>query len=618
MKNSRYLLILLVIFGMLLVACGGSTEEPAEEPATTEETTTEETVEEEPAAEEEVVEEETMEEEAVEEEPAEEEAMEEEEMGEADLDGGFANLLSGMEAYNTIGIDALNEMMVEEPPFLLDVRGPGELEENGWIEGAVNIPLRDLGDNLQYLPSFDTTIVSYCGSGWRCTIALTALEALGWENVLGLKGGSFGGWVEAGYPIVEGELPELVELNAASPDPAMVAAMTEMFQAIPDGYGGISADDLSVALIENPDIVLIDVRRTEEPSEKGYIDYDPQVHFPLETFVDTKADWPTDMDTPIVVYCGSGHRSTMAMTMLWAYGYTDVHSLKGGFGGWASAGFASVGVPEPEMEEMAFDMDAAFQTFLDGMERYNTIRVDDLNLLIVEDNAPFLLDVRGAGELEENGWIEGAVNIPLREVADNVQYLPSFDTPIVSYCGSGWRCTIALTALEAMGWEDVTGLVGGSYGAWVDAGYPIVEGELPELVELNEAEPDPAAVAAMQTMLQNVPDGFGVITADDFNLVLLETPDVNVIDVRRLEELEENGVIEAENWTHVPLESFVEMKDMWPAEMDAQTVVYCGSGHRSTIAMTILWSYGYSDVRSLRGGFGGWVDAGYPSAEYTP
>jgi hypothetical protein len=49
-----------VIFGMLLVACGGSTEEPAEEPATTEETTTEEAVEEEPAAEEEVVEEEAM------------------------------------------------------------------------------------------------------------------------------------------------------------------------------------------------------------------------------------------------------------------------------------------------------------------------------------------------------------------------------------------------------------------------------------------------------------------------------------------------------------------------------------------------------------------------------
>jgi rhodanese-related sulfurtransferase len=41
----------------------------------------------------------------------------------------------------------------------------------------------------------------------------------------------------------------------------------------------------------------------------------------------------------------------------------------------------------------------------------------------------------------------------------------------------------------------------------------------------------------------------------------------------------------------------------WPADSAAPIVVYCGSGHRSTIAMTILWSYGYTDVRSLRGGW---------------
>ena len=37
---------------------------------------------------------------------------------------------------------------------------------------------------------------------------------------------------------------------------------------------------------------------------------------------------------------------------------------------------------------------------------------------------------------------------------------------------------------------------------------------------------------------------------------------------------------------------------------------------RSTMAMTMLWSYGYNDVRSLKGGFGGWAEAGYPVAEY--
>jgi rhodanese-related sulfurtransferase len=33
------------------------------------------------------------------------------------------------------------------------------------------------------------------------------------------------------------------------------------------------------------------------------------------------------------------------------------------------------------------------------------------------------------------------------------------------------------------------------------------------------------------------------------------------------------------------------------------------------MAMTILWAYGYEDVLSLKGGFGGWADAGYPVVE---
>ena len=603
MKTYKYF-VLLLILALLLVACGGdtATDEPAAETETTA-VTEPEVMAEEPV----VVEEPTTE---VVAEPTQE--VMEEPMVEADLDGAFTTFLNGMDHYNTMSVDALSEMMVENPPFLLDVREPSELEENGWIEGAVNIPLREVANNLQYLPSFDTRIVSYCGSGWRCTIALTALEAMGWEDVRGLTGGSFSAWVDAGYPIAEGDIPELVALDAAEPDPALVAAMQNMLHNVPEGFGVMTADNLSVALVENSDLILIDARRPEEVEENGYIDHPNVLYIPLEQFIELSADWPADLDAPIVTYCGSGHRSTIAMSILWAYGYTDVHSLKGGFGGWAAGGFPAVGVPEP-----TFDMDMAFTTFLDDMAGYNTIGLDDLNLLLVEDPPPFVLDVREPSEIEANGYIEGAVNIPLREVADHIEWLPSFDTPIVSYCGSGWRCTIALTALEAMGWEDVRGLKGGSFGGWVEAGYPVAEGLPLEPMMLNIAEPDPAAVAAMQEMLHNVPDGYGVITADDFNLALLENPDLVVIDVRSQEELDENGVIEAENWIHVPLEEFVALKDQWPADLDASIVVYCGSGHRSTIAMSILWAYGYSDVHSLKGGFGGWVDAGYPVVEFA-
>ena len=604
---AKVLVILMLILGLGLTACAPPENTAVETDQT--EVTTEEIVEEvvEEVEEPEPVVEAPVEEEVVEE-PV-EEVVEEEVMEVANLDGAFTTFLTGMEAYNTIGIEDLNVMMAEEQPYLLDVRQPGELEEKGWIEGAVNIPLREVADNIEYLPSFDTPIVSYCGSGWRCTIALTALEAMGWEDVYGLKGGSFGGWIEAGYPIAEGEIPELVALNEAEPDAAMVLAMQEMLHNVPEGYGVITAEDLNTELVENPKLVLIDVRRPDEVDGKGHIDAPNVLFVPLEEFVANQDLWPEDTSTPIVTYCGSGHRSTIAMPILWSYGFENVRSLKGGYGGWAGAGFATVGAPEPEADPYA-KMDAGFATFLADMEKYNTIGIEDMNVMLAED-PPFILDVRQPEELEEKGWIEGAVNIPLREVADNIEYLPSFDTPIISYCGSGWRCTIALAALEGLGWENVLGLKGGSFGGWVEAGYPIAEGEIPELVALNEAEPDPELLAQMQEMLQNVPEGYGVMTAENLNTAIVENPDLILIDVRRAEEVEEKGHIDAPNVTFIPLEEFIASKEMWPEDKDAPIVVYCGSGHRSTIAMAILWAEGYTDVHSLKGGFGGWAGEGY-------
>ncbi|MCA9990334.1 MAG: hypothetical protein H6666_06850 [Ardenticatenaceae bacterium] len=602
MNMRKYLLILLLVLGLTLVACGGTETpaEPTQAPAATE-VQVEPTAE--PAPTEEPMAEPTEEPTAV---PVMEASAEE-------LDAAFQGFLSSMEGYNTIGLEALNELLASDsPPFLLDVREVSELEEKGHIEGAINIPLREVADHIELLPSFDTTIVSYCGSGWRCTIAMTALEAMGWENVLSLKEGSFGGWLEAGYPVAEGAALEAEVLDVADPDPALVLSMQAMLQNVPEGFGGISIDDLNTELAENPDLILIDVRTPAEVEGKGYIDAPNVVFVPLEEFVAMRDMWPAQ-DATIVTYCGSGHRSTIAMSILWSYGYTDVRSMKGGFAEWSAAGYPVIGAPEAA----APDLDTAFNTFLAGMEAYNTIGLDDFNLMLAEDPPPFVLDVREVSEVEEKGHIEGAVLIPLREVADHIELLPSFDTTIVSYCGSGWRCTIAMTALEALGWENVLALKENSFGGWVEAGYPVVEGLPPEALVLEVAEPDPALLAVMQEMLHNVPDGYGGISVDDFNTTLAENPDLIVIDVRTDEELADKGVIEAANFIHIPLQEFVNMKDMWPEDLDASIVVYCGSGHRSTIAMTILWAYGYSDVLSMKGGLAAWLEAGYPVVEYV-
>jgi rhodanese-related sulfurtransferase len=270
-------------------------------------------------------------------------------------------------------------------------------------------------------------------------------------------------------------------------------------------------------------------------------------------------------------------------------------------------------IEEPEPVASALDMDAAYTAFLTDMAGYNTIKMDALAEELLDEPPPFLLDVRTTGELEEKGHISGAVHIPLAELGQNLNLLPSFDTPIVISCGSGWRATIAMTYLNAAGWTDVRALKA-KFSDWVATGYAVDPGLPPEAIVLDAATPDPAFVAVFDAVL-SAREGWGSIKADDLNLALIDNADMFLIDVRRVEEVEEKGVIEAANFAHIPIEEFIAQSDMWPADKDATITIYCGSGHRSTIAMAMLWSYGYTNVTSLSGGFGGWVDAEYPVAE---
>jgi rhodanese-related sulfurtransferase len=266
----------------------------------------------------------------------------------SDLDAAVSAFLAGMEDYNVLRLTTLVEMLNQDPvPFLLDVREPSEVERSGHIPGAVVIPLRELTDHLDLLPAFDRTIVSYCGSGWRCTIAMTALGTLGWQEVLSLQDGSFGGYLDGGYEVAPG-LPEpSAPLDAAQPDPALVLAVDGMLGGLPRGWGAITAADLAAELDDNPELVLIDVRTQAEIDLSGSIGGDNTRVIPIEQLVARRAEWPRDRDLPVVVYSGSGHRGGMAMTILRIYGYTDVRSLAGGTGAWVAAGYSLVGAGGP-------------------------------------------------------------------------------------------------------------------------------------------------------------------------------------------------------------------------------------------------------------------------------
>ena len=76
---------------------------------------------------------------------------------------------------------------------------------------------------------------------------------------------------------------------------------------------------------------------------------------------------------------------------------------------------------------------------------------------------PMLLDVRNAGEVAD-GAIAGSVNIPLAGLLSRIDEVDRH-RPVVAYCASGYRSSIAASALARAGHGDVSDLLGG-FSAW--------------------------------------------------------------------------------------------------------------------------------------------------------
>jgi len=74
---------------------------------------------------------------------------------------------------------------------LIDVREPMELEMDGNIEGAQNIPLGEVEDRKEEILSIEKPVVLFCRSGNRSGKALEFLNAEGLK-----EGYNGGGWAE--------------------------------------------------------------------------------------------------------------------------------------------------------------------------------------------------------------------------------------------------------------------------------------------------------------------------------------------------------------------------------------------------------------------------------------
>jgi sulfur-carrier protein adenylyltransferase/sulfurtransferase len=84
---------------------------------------------------------------------------------------------------------------------------------------------------------------------------------------------------------------------------------------------------------------------------------------------------------------------------------------------------------------------------------------------------------------------------------------------------------------------------------------------------------------------------------------------IHIVDVREREEVMDGYIPDAEMIPRGFLELNIE-EDV-TMDRDAEIVLYCAGGNRSALAARDLTFMGYTNVKSMIGGFKGWKDAGY-------
>jgi rhodanese-related sulfurtransferase len=237
------------------------------------------------------------------------------------------------DGFGGIAPAALKDQIAAAKPFLLDVREPKELTDNGFIEGAVNVPIRTLAQNLDKLPAKDQPIVVYCAIGHRGAIAMMTLQLLGYTNVKSLSGG-FNAWKAASMAVATGTPAAPVAGQKPTVDKDLFAALDKYLSALPDGFGGIAPAALNDQLAAAKPF-LLDVREAKELTDNGYIAN--AVNVPIRAVYTDMAKLPQDKTAAIVVYCAVGHRGAIGMMALQLAGYTNVKSVSGGFNAWKAA-----------------------------------------------------------------------------------------------------------------------------------------------------------------------------------------------------------------------------------------------------------------------------------------
>ncbi len=194
--------------------------------------------------------------------------------------------------------------VVKTKPFIVDVRQPEEYSR-GFVEGAVNIPLRELAQNLQALPAMDKDIVVICDNGHRSAIGMAILQLLGYTKAKSLADG-MNAWQAAQLPLVTAPVPRRVAGQAPKVN-AQLQAMLDYYlvHTLPFDWGivdpaGLTSDqklkpsselEIQPETFDQGPSILVDV---DEPDEFNRANLNPtkSINAPLRSLPDRLDNMP--------------------------------------------------------------------------------------------------------------------------------------------------------------------------------------------------------------------------------------------------------------------------------------------------------------------------------------
>jgi len=114
------------------------------------------------------------------------------------------------------------------------------------------------------------------------------------------------------------------------------------------------------------------------------------------------------------------------------------------------------------------------QIVSDAKKRIQEIGVDEVKAKMDRDEKFLLVDVR-----EESEWakdhLPGAIHLGRGILERDIEArVPDTKTPMVLYCGGGFRSALAADNLRKMGYKNVLSMDGGIRG-WREKGFPLTK-----------------------------------------------------------------------------------------------------------------------------------------------